>query len=150
MTKATYKQNQFSVNQYFSEMCSKGNLKKIKEFMSSEEKGVKVDQDGMNQALIHAFMFNKLKVIKYLLTSEDLTIKSNVHHKNDILFRLAYDDNNKEILDYLIDELKIEQTTRIKEEIKNIPNTAVEKKFMIRDLYKDLPINQEKNKKLKI
>jgi len=144
------KDNQFSINKSFAEACSKGNLKKIKAFMDSNNSNIKVDQEGMNKALIMAFMFNKLKVIVYLLTSPDLSIKADVHHKNDIFFRLAYDDNNCQILDYLIDEFKIEKTPRIIEEIKNNPNSTIENKFIIRDLYKDLPINELKNKKLKI
>lgn len=65
------------------------------------------DLNELNDAFIKACEQNSLSIIRYLLTSPDLTMNANIHIQNDLGLRLAGDNKHFKIVNYLLssDEL---------------------------------------------
>jgi ankyrin repeat protein len=98
------------------------------------------------QGFIIACNKGNLELVKYLTSSSDLKEHINPHTKDDLGFRLALQNSiteekgSLEILNYLIFDLKIEQTEKIKKALitKKYLFFNIKKSFDIRDLKQEL------------
>ena len=87
--------------------------------------------------LSNACDYGHLDIIKYFFSSE---VSQNEHRDNlkEKLFKIAHKNNHIDIVQYLIMDLKIEQTKPIKDALDKKPNSEIEKMFVIRDLSQTL------------
>jgi hypothetical protein len=97
--------------------------------------------------------YGEVPILKYL-HSINVLHNDNIHEHSDCHFRAAYENNNFDVVKYLIFDLNLDKTDDIAAILKEKPNKEIEKMFMMRDLNSNLKsemsINQEKNKKLKV
>lgn len=143
--------SQYSINQEFISLCQKGKIKEATLLVNSTTNKFQPDDRTINQAVIEVYFSEKIKVMKYLLESDDLSHKPNLNYKNNLLFRTIYADQNYPLLHYFIFDLKIEKTPRIIEELEHNPDKKVSKMFMLRELNTELVTNTStKNKRIKI
>jgi hypothetical protein len=117
----------------------------------------KLNQKGLNDVFGRFCLAEDLNEIKYLLTSPDLKNRPDIHFNKDESFGQLINDENLEIIQYLIFEHNIEKTKDIVNQLGSWPNDfkqEVEKLFTIRDfknsLDTDLPFSDSKAKKVKI
>jgi hypothetical protein len=148
---ANYNVTQYSINQEFLKFCYNGNIEKATALLNSTTAKFTPDERTVNQAVIEVYFHNKINVMKYLLTSTELSKKPDLNYKNSLLFRAIYADKNYDLLNYLIFELNIEKTARIIEEIEQNPDPKVSAMFTNKELNSELVLNNGlKNKKLKV
>jgi hypothetical protein len=146
-----YHVTQYSVNQDFLNACTKGDIKKATTLLNSNTARFHPDNRILNQAVIEVYFINKINVMKYLLTSLNLSKKPDLNYKNNLLFRSIYADKDYDLLNYLIFDLKIEKTARIIEELERDPDPKVAAMFMLRELNSELVLNEDmKTKKTKL
>jgi hypothetical protein len=145
------KPTQHSINQKFTTACSQGKIKAATLLLNSTTSEFVPDERTLNQSVVEAYFFNKIKIMKYLLTSPNLSKKADLNYKNNLLFRCIYADKDYTLLHYLIFDLKIEKTPRIIEELEVNPDKKVADMFLIRELNTELIPNENiKNKRVKI
>ena len=123
-----------------------------------KEKYKKLNQEELNDQFIDACENGHLEIVKYLLTSPELTEHANIHAENDSGFSWACDQGHLEVVKYLIIDMNIDKTTYIekylneKTDNKNVQQ-AIEL-FNTRDLHhqlnENIKDNKEKVKKMKI
>lgn len=93
---------QDKVNLKFSTACSKGDLKKVRYYLVSDELDVKAQVNFLNNnALITACSKGNLSLVKYLTSSDELNIKASVMDNDNLLLRSACESGSKEVLEYL-------------------------------------------------
>lgn len=118
------------------------------------------EQALTNHSLLKAFLHNQLETAKFLLDSDTIPFKADIHAKEDYIFRELLMAKNKEILSYLIFDREISKTQYIEEYLTrdsyNLNDFISEIKvlFELRELNKglnqDLHENSESKKKLKL
>jgi hypothetical protein len=111
-------------------------------------------------ALIKACTNNELETAKFLLDSETIPYKANIHVKNDYIFRELMIAQNEEILKYLIFEREIPRTEYIDEYLNrdnyNLNDYCLkikgwfELRVLNKELNTDLPNVSQSNKKIKL
>lgn len=135
--------------------CTYGYFDVVQYVLTSKElsKHANIFYDD-NSPLIQACAGGHLDIVKYLLTSLDLIEHSNLHAKGDQAFKFAAKYKQYDIVKYLIVELNIPKSKEIKDYLISRPDTKIEELFKLRelnkDLEKDLPMNDSKNRKNKI
>ena len=123
-----------------------------------KEKYKILNQEKLNEQFIDACQNNDLDIVKYLLTSAELTEHADIHAKYDLGFRSACDRGHLEVVKYLIIDMNIEKTTHIEKYLnENKDNENVQQAielFNTRDLHhqlkENIKDNKEKVKKVKI
>jgi ankyrin repeat protein len=77
--------------------------------------------------------YGHLDIIKYFFSSE---VSQNEYRDSlkEKLFKIAHKNNHVDIVQYLIMDLKLEQTKPIKDALDEKPNSEIERMFSIRDL----------------
>ena len=72
-----------------------------------KQKYKKLNKEELNDQFIDACENGQLEVVKYLLTSPELTEHADIHTENDLGFRLACEEGRLEVVKYLLasDEL---------------------------------------------
>ena len=72
-----------------------------------KQKYKKLNKEELNDQFIDACENGRLEVVKYLLTSPELTEHADIHTENDLGFRLACEEGRLEVVKYLLasDEL---------------------------------------------
>lgn len=119
------------------------------------------DQITTNYALTKACLYNQIDLAKFLLDSDEIPHKANIHAKNDYIFGELLIAKNKEILSYLIFDRNISKTESINFYLnKNHYNnngfvSEIKGLFELRELNKELhtelPIeNISNSKKIKL
>ena len=123
-----------------------------------KQKYKKLNQEELNEQFIDACYEGRLEVVKYLLTSPELTENVDIHAENDWGFRIACEQGRLEVVKCLIIDMNIDKTTHIEtylNENKNNKNVqqAIEL-FNTRDLHhqlnENIKDNKERVKKIKI
>lgn len=126
----------------FEEACSKGDIEGIKEGL---ENFAQINADGQNSVLTSAARIGNLKTLKFFL--EDNFVQNNnayktmmdFHNWKGEIFQQAYMYEQKEILEYLINEHNVEFTKEAKEalswkgaseELKKSVISIIEKKYL--------------------
>ena len=118
----------------------------------------KLNQEELNDEFIDACRDGNLNIVKYLLTSAELTEHVDIHAENDSGFSWACDRGHLEVVKYLIIDMNIEKTTHIEKYLnENKDNKTVKQAIEMlnnRDLYhqlnENIKDNKEKVKKMKI
>jgi hypothetical protein len=142
---------QHSINRDFITYCQKGKIKAAMLLLNSPTTKFYPDERTVNQAVIEAYFLSKIKVMKYLLESAEVSKKPDLNYKKNLLFRSIYADKDYSLLNYLIFDLKIDKTPRIIEELEDNPDSRVSQMFMLRELNTELVTNaSEKNKRIKL
>jgi hypothetical protein len=108
-----------------------------------------------NNFLNLACDIGQLEIMQFLLGTDGIKEKYNIHLNNDQLFKIANKTENMDILKYLIFDLNIPKTPGIEGYWDTTPFKDTIKMFEIRDLNKNLnaelkDTNQKNNKKLKV
>ena len=67
-----------------------------------KEKYKKLNQAELNEQFIDACKSGRLEVVKYLLTSPELTEHANIHAENDLGFRSACVQGHLEVVQFLL------------------------------------------------
>ena len=123
-----------------------------------KEKYKKPNQEELNDQFIDVCAQGHLEVVKYLLTSAELTEHADIHALNDLGFIWACLDGRLEVIKYLIIDMNIEKTIHIEKYLnENKDNKTVKQAIKMlnnRDLYQKLneniKDNKERVKKMKI
>ena len=123
-----------------------------------KEKYKKLNQAELNDQFIDACRDGHLEIVKYLLTSAELTEHANIHAKDDLGFIWAGRFGYLEVVKCLIIDMNIEKTTYIETYLnENKYNKYVQQAielFNTRELHQKLneniKDNKEKVKKVKI
>ena len=134
--------------------------KENKEVINQElkQKYKKLNQEELNEQFIDACENGQLEVVKYLLTSAELTEHANIHARNDEGFIWACRYGHLEVIKYLIIDMNIDKTIQIEKYLnENKDNENVQQAielFNTRDLHhqlnENIKDNKEKVKKMKI
>lgn len=134
----------------FNKSIEQNNMDLIKYFLESDKKDWQLLHLIGHQTaqFIYACDKNQIKVIDFLLTSNLLENNINVHVEEDYAFKNAYKKQDKDLLNYLIFDYKIEKTPLIIEIIKR--DIEIDRLFYASELNNKLPDKQLKNKKKKI
>ena len=123
-----------------------------------KEKYKKLNQEQLNKVFINSCYQGHLDVVKYLLTSPELTEHADIHARSDLGFIWACIHRHLEVIKYLIIDMNIEKTTQIEKYLNEAKDNkyvqqAIEL-FNTRDLHQKLneniKDNKEKLKKMKI
>ncbi len=93
---------------------------------------------------------NQLHIVKHIFSSLKVQDKIGIHCDNDIIFKTAYQSKLIGVLEYFINDLKIEKTPEIEAYMARFPNPEIEKIFLKNSLQSDLSVNDIKNKKIKL
>jgi hypothetical protein len=125
----------------FEEACSNSDIEGIKFGL---ENFARINQDGQNSVLTRAAMMGNLKTLKFFL--EDSFVQQNnaykkmmdFHNWKGSIFQQAYMYEEKEVLQYLINEHNVEFTKEAKEalgwegspELKKAVISMIEKKYL--------------------
>lgn len=139
-----------NIDEGFLEACMHGGKKGmelVKYLLTSPKLTKHADINIDNgQGFIIACNKGNLELVKYLTSSSDLKEHINPHTKDDLCFRLALQNlvteekGSLEILNYLIFDLKIEKTEKIKTALITNHNLFdnIKKAFDIRDFKQEL------------
>lgn len=87
------------------------------------------DLEAMNELLCWSASVGHKDLMNFLLTDSDLKTHADLHAKNDHVFLSALTTNNKEILEFLINDLKIEKTEHIDVLLDKFPSPEIESLF---------------------
>jgi hypothetical protein len=125
----------------FEEACSNSDIEGIKEGL---ENSARINKDGQTSVLTSAAMMGNLKTLKFFL--EDSFVQNNnayktmmdFHNWKGSIFQQAYMYEEKEVLQYLINEHNVEFTKEAKEalgwegspELKKAVISMIEKKYL--------------------
>ena len=134
--------------------------KENKEVIDQElkEQYKKLNQEELNDLFINACKNDNLDIVKYLLTSSELTEHADIHAINDEGFIWACDRDDLEVVKCLIIDMSIEKTIHIETYLnENKDNENVQQAielFNTRDLHhqlnENIKDNKEKVRKIKI
>lgn len=94
----------------------------------------------------------QLDVIKYFLNSEYLKQYVDIHVKDDLIIRLAYQKSHLDLVNYLVFDLKMEPTPYLEEYMKSHPELKkiFEKRDLNTQLKEELISNENNTKRMKI
>jgi len=136
---------------------SNGHIPVVEYLLNFNDYGIPVLVD---YSLIKSFLHNQLDLAKFLLDSDSIPYKPNIHAKEDYIFRELIIAKNKEILTYLIFDMEIDKTKSINEYLNqnhyNLNDFVSEVKGWFdtrelkRQLNRDLIFNDIQNKKIKL
>ena len=123
-----------------------------------KEKYKKLNQAELNEQFIAACRDGNLDIVKYLLTSSELTEHADIHAKDDLGFIGACRNGRLEVVKCLIIDMVIQKTKHIEKYLnENKDNENVQQAielFNTRDLHhqlnENIKDNKEKVKKIKI
>ena len=123
-----------------------------------KEKYKKLNKQKLNEQFIDACRDGHLEVVKYLLTSAELTEHADIHYQDDLGFIWACLNRRLEVIKYLIIDMNIEKTNYIEKYLnENKDNKYVQQAielFNTRDLHhqlnENIKDNKEKVKKMKV
>lgn len=96
----------------------------------------KEDLAAMNECLCWSASIGHKDLMQFLLTDSDLKTHADIHAKKDHVFLAALATDNKEILSFLINDLKIEKTEHIESFLAKKPHPDVELLFNNRNIKK--------------
>jgi hypothetical protein len=141
------------VQSSFEKACRDEDIKGIKKGL---ENFASINQDGDNSVLTYAASVGNLKIIKFFL--EDDFIQKNYRYKKMLdfdnwkgtIFQKAFIFEQKEVLEYLINQHNLESTPEAKEALNWEDNSSKEMKkaviSMIEKKYLDFMIGLDSNK----
>ena len=123
-----------------------------------KEKYKKLNQEELNKQFINACVQGQLEIIKYLLTSPELTEHADIHSRNDLGFIWACRCGHLEVIKYLIIDMNIDKTIQIEKYLNEKKDNKTAQQaielFNTRDLHhqlnENIKDNKEKVKKVKI
>jgi hypothetical protein len=147
-----------SIKSGLASASSKGHLEVLKHFFYHDDYSQIIDFEYRTGAILYAACSNnQLKVLQFLLESNGIKEKYNIHMDSDCLFKLAYENNHVDILKYLIFDLNIEKTSSIEQHLTNRSKTeSINNMFEIRKLQQTLGkelssnANNQNNKRIKV
>lgn len=158
-----------AINDHFVKACWFGRLDIIKKINELYKPKVKTKSNNafirLAQNIFDKFQYNRvyldvhyyddrclryaaekghLEVVKYLLTSDELVEKCNIHIEKDYPLRMAYENQHVDIVKFLIFDMNIYYSSHIDYYIKRYNATDLASFFETRLLYnelsQDLPI----------
>ena len=123
-----------------------------------KEKYKKLNKKKLNKQFIDGCKNDDLDIVKYLLTSPELTEHADIHARSDEGFMWACYESRLEVIKYLIIDMSIDKTTYIEKYLnENKYNKNVQQAielFNTRELHhqlnENIKDNKEKVKKMKI
>lgn len=112
-------------------------------------------QQKVNYAFVESCLYGRAEIVKYLMETDEITYKPNIHTKKDYAFKKLLDNEEGEILRYFIFDLNIKKSRFIKkylEENTDDFSKQVKDWFNLREINKQLntelqPINLSSNKR---
>lgn len=104
-------------------------------------------QEELNDFFSRMCFYEDFNEVKYLLTSPELILRPNLHFKEDEAFKFLLDDENLEILKYLIIEHNMERTQDIIEIMEKNPSQFSKR---INELFIARGLNEELERELSI
>lgn len=132
-------------NYPFNIACSMDYLELVEYLLTSPElkKNSNLDIDGF----ANACSYGHLDIIKYLLTSSDLKEHINLYAHDNKSFRWALENNQYEVLQFLIIDMKMEVNNSLKEYLDFQSNDEVNKMFELAALNQSLKDELVQNNK---
>lgn len=132
-------------NYPFNIACSMDYLELVKYLLISPElkKNSNLDIDGF----ANACSYGNLDIIKYLLTSSDLKEHIDLYAHDNKSFRWAMENNQYEVLSFLIIDMKMEVNNSLKEYLEFYDNQKVNNFFELAKLNKALKDELVQNNK---
>ena len=123
-----------------------------------KQKYKKLNKEELNEQFIDACEQGRLEVVKYLLTSPELTEHADIHARNDEGFIWACRSGHLEVIKYLIIDMNIDKTIQIEKYLNEKKDNKTAQQaielFNTRDLHhqlnENIKDNKEKVKKVKI
>lgn len=101
----------------FFQACENGNLKKVQAILCNKDKNFDINaRQSLGFRL--ACSYGRLNIVKYLLTSNELTKHADMHANNDIGFRMACGNGHLDVVKYLCEseDLKDHPDVRAEED----------------------------------
>lgn len=86
---------------WFDSICRNGNIN-IVNFILTSFKTIEITQEMMNSGFIRACGKNRLELVKYLFTSDNVIIKPDIHDRNDYALIVSCIINAIDIMKYLL------------------------------------------------
>lgn len=123
-------ENEFQLKMNTSKYTGQGHSAMLKQAWKF---AVNSNIEGMNESLCWAASVGHKDLIEFLLTSEVAKLNAEIHTQDDYLFSTSFVQKHNDILIFLINDMKIEKTTRIEEIMKQKTNEVVELLFYNRD-----------------
>jgi len=152
----TLNQDEVNIALYYA--CKKGNLDEVNYLLTSPDLTYHSDIHYENDEALHtSYFYGHLEITKYLLSSPKLNEHADIHSRDDQMFVFCYgnyiEQDYAEFLNFLIFDLNITKTPRIKKYMEEYNSQEFKKAFDIRDLNKELDFSSTKkdnNPKVKI
>lgn len=127
------------------EACMYGWFDIVKYFLTSpdlkEHASIHIVGHEEISLLNEAATRGRVEIVRFLMESPELEQHPNIHEEQDFAFKvgLIYNtEEHRDLIKYLIFDLKIEKTEHIKKHLKEFPNLEAEKWFEMRDLNQSL------------
>lgn len=117
---------EFQLKMNESKYHGKGHSAMIKQAWDFAVEG---NQEGLNQSLCWATSVGQKDLVEFLLKNPVGEIKADIHTKQDYPFIISYVKNHKDVVYFLINDMKIEKTSLIENEILKHPNEEVIEMF---------------------
>jgi ankyrin repeat protein len=134
--------NQQEINDALIDACANNDFNATKYLLTSKKLFYKADINYVNEnghsPATKAIRFEDLKIFKYLLSSSELKIHSDIHEQEDILFIIAITHHFDEVLRFLIIDMNIERTKYVHKFVTFYAGGYAEQLFLSRELKEDL------------
>lgn len=139
----------------YRELCGNGNLELLKVLYFHKDETIRVTPTYLdNHAIKAAIKYNHLHIIKYILSSEELSEYgyADAHTNNDYPFIFATIGKKREIIEYLLLDYQINLTPKIQELINEYDwvKEILEKRNLKEKLFTELEKSKSQKTKEKI
>jgi hypothetical protein len=128
-------ENEFQMNMNQSKYHKQGVLSLINTSWKYASIGY---EKGINECACWAATCGHKDIIEFLLSDPELKVHANIHTQDDFLFQSSLKKSNKDILQFLIFDMKIEKTEKINNIINNLKNLENSKSSLIRQQTEEL------------
>ncbi len=139
------------------ETIKKGHLNVVQYFLEEKPYDIIWDKYITGTMLNTACSYDHLNIVKYLMESNKLSSKVNIHINQDVAFKATHFNQNLEIIKYMIFDLNLEKTPCIEKHLKDYKleindtiNTWFEAKELNSDLSAELQSKDLSTKRAKI
>lgn len=136
------------IAEIYRELCQDGQLDLLKTLYFHKDESIRVSPAYLdNHAIKAAIKYHHLHIVKYILSSEELTEHADIHTNNDFPFIFATIGKRQDIIEYLLLDYKINITPKIQEMIDGY--SWVKEILEKRDLKEKLLIELKNNNEIK-
>jgi hypothetical protein len=121
--------------------CNGGHINVVEYLLNLPAYG----RENIQYSLFNACEARQIKLVNFLITSDTIPSKANIHHNEDEILYHALNAENSVLLKYLIFDLQIELPEKLKLYLSNTPNTFY---IQVRQWFENRNLNSELNNEL--